>query len=337
MTDLNATASTAITGLEVKIDESSTTKKITNHTNMRSGAIDFDAESNETRETIHSNTSPLVSNIKGKNYEKNVGANSPIVKSGTCGTGNEVFDQAETASCDSSKSSKTNFSDVQSNTYDGFTQHAYDGMRSLWTISSKILGSSPTHEIKASEKSPNKAAKICKNKDDVLLTEKPTTCITEKKSKESNKEGNNYDVTQHAYAGAKSIWLFGSTLPFAKPIFQVTKNTASKVLKISTGLELSNADEEIVPHLALIDSGYINPAITKIISTISPILESSDAMFRPVVHSIIPKLVSPVTSHLVKLYEERKVVNDIVKDQNKEEKSSASAVRDGTLPITVAL
>merc|ERR1712232_192506 len=94
-----------------------------------------------------------------------------------------------------------------------------------------------------------------------------------------------YDV----YDGVKSIWGYGCSFTRAEPILKATEDMAGKVLNYATGFHLEKSDDEIKPKLAELDAKYMNPAIAKLFTVLSPYYAKADDQLRPVISLLLVK------------------------------------------------
>ena len=123
------------------------------------------------------------------------------------------------------------------------------------------------------------------NTESELITSAPLQETTEKT------DASSYDILSHyAYDGVKKIWGYGCGISMAKPILKKTEEVADKVLNYATGYNLEQSDDELKPKLAELDAKFVNPAIAKLFTVLTPYYAKADDQLRPVVSLLIRKL-----------------------------------------------
>eukprot|EP00591_Stephanopyxis_turris_P006348 CAMPEP_0195530966 /NCGR_PEP_ID=MMETSP0794_2-20130614/34093_1 /TAXON_ID=515487 /ORGANISM="Stephanopyxis turris, Strain CCMP 815" /LENGTH=166 /DNA_ID=CAMNT_0040662595 /DNA_START=74 /DNA_END=574 /DNA_ORIENTATION=- len=141
-----------------------------------------------------------------------------------------------------------------------------------------------------------------------------------------------YDVGQHVYESSKKLWAFGKGVFFFKPFLNITEGVASKLLGLTTGMELTDVDQKFVkPALAGLDESFLNPSISKVVHVILPYYMKTDQTIRPIVEEIAPKVLKPLDA----LRGEKKDDNEEEtegKDEKKPTKLTKSAVPEGEKP-----
>lgn len=94
----------------------------------------------------------------------------------------------------------------------------------------------------------------------------------------------NFDVIENVYEGAKAAWSFGKGIVLFRPFMGLAEDAATKVLSMTTGAEsLEAVDKDIIHHLSGIDKEFIDPAILKLCSVISPIIGKGDDIIKSMV------------------------------------------------------
>ena len=108
-------------------------------------------------------------------------------------------------------------------------------------------------------------------------------------------ESQHFDVVDHVYEGAKSIWAKGKdvsvfNVAFLKPFLGVAENVATKVLSVATGTDsLDSVDKNIKPRLKDLDYGLVDPALVKLWKILEPIVGKGDQMFKGMVNMGVHK------------------------------------------------
>lgn len=99
-----------------------------------------------------------------------------------------------------------------------------------------------------------------------------------------------FDVLDHVYEGAKSAWAFGKGVVVFAPFMGLAETVAVKAVSIVTGLDsLEAVDQSILPHLKGIDKDFVDPAILKIWSLISPVVGKSEDIAKTMVAMVHKK------------------------------------------------
>jgi len=94
----------------------------------------------------------------------------------------------------------------------------------------------------------------------------------------------NFDVIENVYGGAKAAWSFGKGIILFRPFMGLAEDAATKVLSMTTGAEsLEAVDKEIIHHLSSVDKEFVDPAILKLCSVISPIIGKGDDIIKSMV------------------------------------------------------
>lgn len=165
--------------------------------------------------------------------------------------------------------------------------------------SNDILGlSSPIQEyeefpemVKANKK---KIVTIGDATDATDTTDAPTSyaSVTADPPTPASDESQHFDVVDHVYEGAKSIWAKGKdvsvfNVAFLKPFLGVAENVATKVLSVATGTDsLDSVDKNIKPRLKDFDYGLVDPALVKLWKFLEPIVGKGDQMFKGLVNMV---------------------------------------------------
>lgn len=108
----------------------------------------------------------------------------------------------------------------------------------------------------------------------------------------ASEESQHFDVVDHVYEGAKSIWATGKgvsvfNIAFLKPFMGVAEGFATKVLSVATGADsLDSVDKNIKPHLKDFDHGHIDPAIVKLWKLLEPIVGKGDEIVKSMMNMV---------------------------------------------------
>ena len=104
-------------------------------------------------------------------------------------------------------------------------------------------------------------------------------------------ENKEFDVVEHVYEGAKSVWAFGKGIIVFSPFMGVAEGAATKMLSITTGVSsLEDADKHIKSTLSNVDKEFIDPAILKLWATLGPIVGKSEEVLMSVLGVVSKKV-----------------------------------------------
>jgi hypothetical protein len=132
------------------------------------------------------------------------------------------------------------------------------------------------------EETPEKTHEMSSTTPETMAepTPTPVETVPEPTSEESTPE---FDVVDHVYEGAKSVWSFGKGIIVFKPFMGVAEGVATKVLSITTGVSsLEDADKGIKCALSGVDKEFIDPAILQLWSLLEPIIGKGDDVLKTV-------------------------------------------------------
>jgi hypothetical protein len=97
------------------------------------------------------------------------------------------------------------------------------------------------------------------------------------------------NAAQVVYEKAKDIWSWGKGLPIVGFFEGVTESVAAKAVSIA-GTSLEGIDSAVKPHLAGLDTSYLNPAIEAIVKMIMGGVSKAET----IVGAILPAVLGPV-------------------------------------------
>jgi len=101
-----------------------------------------------------------------------------------------------------------------------------------------------------------------------------------------------FDMADHMYESAKSVWTFGKRIRVFKPFMGIAEGVAAKAIHVTTGIDdFASADTYIRSHLHGIDKDLVDPTIRKVWNFITPILGRGDDVLQSLVGAASMKIV----------------------------------------------
>jgi len=161
--------------------------------------------------------------------------------------------------------------------------------------SNDILGlSSPILEYEEFTEMAKSKKKTVTIVDGTVASPKPETTADSRSpaAAAAADESRHFDVVDHVYEGAKSIWAIGKdvsmfNIAILKPFMGIAEDVATKVLSVATGADsLDSVDKNIKPRLKDLDYGLIDPAIVKLWKILEPFVGKGDEMFKGMVNMV---------------------------------------------------
>merc|ERR1712232_1183331 len=96
-----------------------------------------------------------------------------------------------------------------------------------------------------------------------------------------------FDVAEHVYETAKSVWIWGKTVKPIVPILDVAEDLATKVVSAAAGMnDLETVDVTMKSQLVGLDKEFLNPAILKLMEVILPIIKKGEQTVKPIATTV---------------------------------------------------
>jgi len=127
------------------------------------------------------------------------------------------------------------------------------------------------------------------------FTFEDSTAATEDTMMTSNKteEEKSVDAATTVYESVKNVWTWGKGVPVIGFGEGVAEAVAGKVLGLA-GTSIPELDTAIKPHVAGLDTDFLNPAINAVVGAIMGGVSKGDDMIRPVVMKVVPTILGPL-------------------------------------------
>ena len=96
-----------------------------------------------------------------------------------------------------------------------------------------------------------------------------------------------FDVAEHVYETAKSVWIWGKTVKAIVPILDVAEDLATKVVSAATGMnDLETVDVTMKSQIIGLDKEFLNPAILKFMEVVLPLIKKGQQTVKPIATTV---------------------------------------------------
>lgn len=117
----------------------------------------------------------------------------------------------------------------------------------------------------------------------------PTTIYHDSKMTSSPSSSENMpmeNAAEKAYDTAKNVWGWGKGLAVIGGMFGLAETVATKAVNMA-GMELTDVDSSISQQLATLDTKYLNPAVSAIVSVIMGMSSKTQEIFKPFLEAML--------------------------------------------------